>query len=624
MATKNISSLLQRGNLTPRERYILLIQDNIAKTQDAIKKGQAKGKGFLSEADIQGLQNWQAKTNEEAREWNKYNEGWKLGGRAGIEAEMLFEQTLAENYRKNIVATELAIYPFYREHLNALQALKKIKVVDINEAVAITNKQREQKLKNGIDFDYAIHQLAFESLSDEIRKDILILDEEAEYEPSYLEDEETIANLLNGKEELDKEVKEKYAELVASRSYNEFAKEYQLHGAFASLPIMDIAKKWARDKGIKPRQKDYEWLEKIEGRLIKKAGLNADEKTKDKIYKEIKEKKGGDKDEWLLEEVLKEILEDYARDNKTTIKKILKETLLKWFEEGLPYPPLVISKDRDAYTGKTKLPHDELFKEWLKAKEKARETLQKLIDKDELKVREQTPDETGQDRLFERGREKFLKHSDKVITGESLYSFKGEFEFIKEFKKRVERYDANAGLIYADDDKEHTGDNLDRELLIAERDKDGKVNVFSIFGRAIDTIERHFETTIYFKETTKDGETYLEFKSEGIKEAFTSAIESIKDGYAKLLAFGEIFKKLNKIYEAETAHLLKQRLEQVSGFIDLHNSYVERALDNLGFLDNLKPLKTRENLYIEKEKIAPHKETLAEWKQRFSEVFNDF
>ena len=619
MATKNISSLLQRGNLTPRERYILLIQNDIAEAQDAVKKGQGKGKGFLSEADKEGLVNWQAKTNEEAREWNKYNEGWKLGGRAGIEAEMLFEQTLAENYRKNIVATELAIYPFYREHLNALQALKKIKVVDINEAVAITKKQRDQKLKNGIDFDYAIHQLAFEGLSDEIRKDILILDEEAEYEPSYLEDEETIANLLNGKEELDKEAKEKYAELVASRSYNEFAKEYQLHGAFASLPIMDIAKKWAKDKGIKPRQKDYEWLEKIKGGL-KRKGLEK------KFEQDIKQKSD---EEWLLEENLKEILEDYARDNKTTIKKILKETLLKWLEDGLPYPPLVISEDKKTYGEDTKLPHNELFKEWLKAKAEARATLQKLIDKGELKVREQTPDETGQDRLFERGREKFLKHSDKVITGESLYSFKGDFEFIKEFKERVERYDANAGLIYADDDPEHTGDNLDRELLIAESDKDGKVNVISIFGRAIDTIERHFETTRYFKETTKDGETYLEFKSEGIKEAFTSAVESIKDGYAKLLAFSEIFKKLNKIYEAETDHLLKQRLGQVSEFIDQHNFYLDNALEDLagfgvGFGLYKKPLKTRANLYIEKEKIAPHKETLAEWKQRFSEVFNDF
>jgi len=607
---KNISSLLQRGNLTPKQRYLLLIQNDIEKTRT--------GKEILTEADIAGLQNWQAKTNEEAREWNKYNEGWKLGGRAGIEAEMLFMQTLAENYRKNIVATELIIYPFYREHLNALQALKKIKVVDINEAVAITKKQREQKLKHGIDFDYAIYQLAFESLSDEIRKDILTLDQEAEYEPSYLNDEETIADLLNGKDELTKEAKEKYAELVADRSYNKFAKEYQLHGSFASLPIMDIAKKWAKDKGIKPRPKDYERLEKIKGGL-KRKGLEK------KFEQDIKQKSD---EEWLLEENLKEILEDYARDNKTTIKKILKETLLKWLEDGLPYPPLVISEDKKTYGEDTKLPHNELFKEWLKAKAEARATLQKLIDKGELKVREQTPDETGQDRLFERGREKFLKHSDKVITGESLYSFKGEFEFIKEFKERVDRYDANAGLIYADDDKEHTGDNLDRELLIAEKDKDGKPAIVSIFGMSLKKIETGLKP-LFLKETEKDGEVYLEFDSEGIKEAFTSAVASIKDGYAKLLAFSEIFKKLNKIYKAETDHLLNQRIGQVSEFIDQHNFYLDNALEDLagfgiGFGLYKKPLKTRENLYIEKDKIAPDAETKKEWTQRFSEVFNDF
>ena len=50
---KNISSLLQKGNLTPKERYILLIQNDLEKAK--------ADKGFLTEADIQGLQNWQAK-----------------------------------------------------------------------------------------------------------------------------------------------------------------------------------------------------------------------------------------------------------------------------------------------------------------------------------------------------------------------------------------------------------------------------------------------------------------------------------------------------------------------------------------------------------------------------------
>ncbi len=598
---KNISNLLQRGNLKPRERFILLTQDSVAEKQ--------KGKGFLSEADKEALINWTATTREEVLEWNKYNEGWKLCGRAGIEAEFVFADTQAENYRKNIIAIELAFSPFYRKHLNALQALKKIKVVDINEAIKITNKQREQKLKNGLSFSYATHQLAFESLSDEIRKDILILDQEAEYEPSYLEDEETKAKLLNGKKELNKEAKEKYAELVADRSYNNislaFAKEYQLHGAFADLLIMDIAKKWAKDKGIKPRPKDYEWLEKTK-EILERKGIKQED------FKETLDKEAGEKksyDDWLLEEKLKEILEDYARDNKTTIKKILKETLLKWLEEGLPYTPLVISEGKETYRGDTRLPHNELFREWLKAKEKAKETLQKLVDKGELKT-----DQTGRDR---------------TIKGESLYSLKGSYKFVKEFKERVDRYDVNAGLVFADDDPEHKGEHLDRELLIAEIGKDGKPSIAGILGGSIDTIERHFETSRFFKETKKDGETYLDFKSDKIKEAFTSAVESIKDGYAKLLAFQEIFKKLNNIYKVEVDFLLKKKIEKASGFINDHNRYLDNALEDLSdfgivFGSYEKPLKMRDNLYIEKDKIAPDAETLEEWRGYFGEVFENF
>lgn len=114
---KNISSLLQRGNLTPKERYLLLIQNDITKAQT--------GKKILTEADEQAIIGWQAKTPAEAREWNKYNEGWKLGGRAGIEAEFIFMQTLAEKYHQDIINTDLIVYPIYRAQLALLQILKK-------------------------------------------------------------------------------------------------------------------------------------------------------------------------------------------------------------------------------------------------------------------------------------------------------------------------------------------------------------------------------------------------------------------------------------------------------------------------------------------------------------------
>jgi len=591
---KNISSLLQKGNLTPKERYLLIIQNDIIRSTTS--------KEPLTKADIEGLESWHAKTPEEAREWNKYNEGWKLSGLAGIDAEFIYAETKAEHFRKNIISTELAIYPFYREHLNAVKALKKIKVVDIKEAIEITNKQREQKLKNGLDFDYAIYQLAFENLSDELRKDILILDEEAEYEPSYLNDEETIADLLNGKDELTKEAKEKYADLVADRSYNKFAKEYQLHGSFASLPIMGIAKKWAKDKGIKPRQKDYEWLEKIES-IAEKRGIK-----REKIYKEMvvngSNKKNSEDEEWLLDNSIKEILENYAKDNKTTIKEILKETLLKWLDEGLPYPPLVISEDKKIYGEDTKLPHNELFREWLKTKAEARTTLQKLIDKGELKTHQ--------------------TRQDKTITGESLYSFKGDFKFVKEFKEKVDKYDANAGFIYADNDPEHKGENIDRELLIAEKDKDGKPAIVSIFGMSLKKIE---ETLIphLIKEVEKNGETYLEFKSEDIKKTFKDTRQSLIDGYAKLLAFQEIFKKLSKIYKIDLTFSITPKVKQVSEFIDLHNDIT--LADALGFGVRFglykKPLKTREDLSINKDRIAPDINTTEEYGKKFYEILGD-
>jgi hypothetical protein len=600
---KNISSLLQKGNLTPKERYILLIQNDLEKAK--------ADKGFLTEADIQGLQNWQAKTPAEAREWNKYNEGWKLSGRAGIEAEFVYAETKAEHFRKNIIATELGIYPFYREHLNALQALKKIKVVDIKEAIEITNKQREQKLKDGFNFDYAVYLLAYETLKDDYKKDLKTLYDEVEYDTEYLDNEEIIADLFNGKDELTKEAKEKLAELVAERSYNEFAKEYQLYHYFAGIPIMEIAKKWAKEKGIKPSTKDYEWLEKVKSGL-KKKGLTREVLDKAKAEQNLTGEFADE--EWLLTEKIKEIIEQYARDNQTTPKEIIKATCLKWLDEGLlikDHTPIFNSKQKNTYNGDTKHQHDELFKEWLKAKEKARETLKTLADKGELEI---TADKTGQD---------------KTIAGESLYSFKGDFKFVKDFKERVEKYEANAGLIYADDDPEHKGENIDRELLIAEKDKDGKVNVFSFFGRAIDTIERHFDTTRFFKETTeKDGETYLEFKSEDIEKAFKDTRQSLIDGYKKLLAFQDVFKRLSKTYKADLAFLINAKVEQVSEFIDTHNTYLGNALEDLygfgvGFGLYKKPLKTRDNLFIEKNKLQADTKTLEEWTGKFEEILGD-
>ncbi len=183
-------------------------------------------------------------------------------------------------------------------------------------------------------------------------------------------------------------------------------------------------------------------------------------------------------------------------------------------------------------------------------------------------------------------------------------------------------------MIYADDDIEQTGEHLDKELLIAERNKDGELNTFSIFGRAIKEIEQHFATTKYFKETEKDGETYLEFKSEDIEKAFKETRQSIIDGYKKLLAFQNVFKRLSKTYKADLTFLIDKKVEQVSEFIDTHNTYLENALEDLygfgvGFGLYKKPLKTRDNLFIEKNKLQDDTKTLEEWTTKFEEILGD-
>lgn len=578
---KNITALLQKGDIKPKERVLLLVANQVSEERD--------GKSILTEADKHALsEGWTPKDNNEVREYNRFNEGWRLAVFAEMDAQTTFLITKAEHFRKYIITTELNLYPFYREQLNIVERLKNIKVVDIKEAIEITNKQREQKLKNGIDFDYAIYQLAFESLSDDFKKDLKTLYDEVEYEHPYLDQEETIANLLNGKNELTKEAKEKLAELVADKSYNKYAGKYQLYHYFAGIPLAEVARYFLASKGVK-----------IKGKPLAQNQQTDDEDSQ--THKDIQK-----------------VIEDYARDNKVKIETILKEACLKWLDGDLleQYTPLVLSESKATYSGDTKHPHNEIFKEWLKAKEKARATIQKLIDKGELKT-----EETGQD---------------KTITGESLYNFKSDFEFVKDFKKQVDEYDANAGLIYADDDPEQKGDNLDQELLIADKDKDGKPAIVSIFGMSVKRIESGLQPH-FFKEVDRNGKAYLEFKDEGMEKMFKEIRESLISGYAKLLAFEDIFKRLSKTYETDLTGKIKNWRESVSEFIDQHNDALKRATGQKlwggeeneeaesWLIEQRGVLKTKDDLFIDKEKITPNKDGLESYYTKFKDALgNDF
>ena len=599
---KNLTTLLQKGNLTPKERVLLFVANEASKERD--------GKSILTEADKHALiDDWTAKDNDEVKEYNRFNEGWRLAIFASMDAQTAYLQTRTEHLKKGYVDLQLRLYPFYRDIKYLIKGLEKIKAVDIKEAIEITNKQREQKLKNGLDFDYAVYQLAFESLTKKDQERFIELYQEIEYEHQYLDQEEIIANLFNGKNELTKEAKEKLAELVAENCYNGFAREYQLYHYFACIPLAEVARRFLISKGVK-----------VKGKPLAKNQETDDEDSK-------------------THEVIQKVIEDYARDNKITIEAILKEACLKWLDEDLleQYTPLVISNGK------------ELFNRWLKAKNEARATLQGLIDKDKLKVEEQTIDETGQDikgskikKSLELSAEilnikpesntaselDYPPTSDRIITGESLYNFKGDYKFIKEFKERVDEYYANLGLVYADNDPEQKGEHLDQELLITNKNKKGELDISSLFYLTTTKLKGLFEALQFVKETKKNNEVILDFDSEQTKTMFKETRESIIKGYAKLLAFEDIYKRLSKTYNTDLTYMAKKWREGISDFIDEHNEALSTATGHnkeaeRKTIKRKETLKMKDDFFINKDKILPDTDAVESYLEKFENTLGD-
>ena len=230
---KDISSILRRGNLTPKERVLLIVHNNITKEKE--------GKEILSASDKHALvEGWTPKDNNEVAEYNKYNSGWRTAGFAELEAQTIFLNAQSDYYRTMHLSLNFALYPAYKTIRESVKQLENIKRVDIKEANEIVAKQKEQKLKDGLDYDFALYRLAFELLPDDLQQDLKLLYSDVNYDTTYLDQEEAVADLFKGKDELTAEAKEKLAELVAKRAYNSYAKAYQLYHYFAGIPLAEV------------------------------------------------------------------------------------------------------------------------------------------------------------------------------------------------------------------------------------------------------------------------------------------------------------------------------------------------------------------------------------------------
>ena len=436
---KNITSILQKGNIKPSDRVKLLVADDVSRERD--------GKALLTEADKHALsEGWTPKDNSEVKEYNLYNEGRRNIAFGELDAQTTYLSATNGFLR----ASKYISYILFKNRYKIKKddkSLDSLKNIIADEALkSIIEKGKEGEALNlvlgylGLELDYTIYLYAFELAGEQLQKDLLALYPDAKTERSYLEQEEIIYNLFNGKDKLTQEAKEKLAELIADECFNRHSGEWSFSGYFADIPLLEVLEKWGRDN-------------------------NAIAKKPEDLTKHLKDSKEykneGEEVADLFNAVKKDLtpkLTAYAKENKREIKDIITETILKGLNGDLldEHTPL-FNSDKKATCNEqdTKLTHKELFKKWLDVKAEATKIIQGLIDKGELKterkIREykrlknlylKLAQETGQDR-----QDTPITETKTIITGESLYNLKGDFNFVKDLREQAEDFKLLGALV---------------------------------------------------------------------------------------------------------------------------------------------------------------------------------
>jgi hypothetical protein len=547
---RDFSKLLAKGNFTPKERVLLLIADVVSKD-----RGE---KGFLSQADIYALsEGWTPTNNDEVREYNRYNQGWKYACYAELDAQTHYLQTKVAYQTMQMMLRDFAYNPVYSEVKQALDGLAKIKRVEAKEAIEIINKQRQEKLKQGFYFETAIYELALELIDEEAKKKLLALCDDDNQE--YLEQEQELAELYKQKDF------EGIAERVAERGFNHYINKYQLFHYYACIPILEIAKRYAKENN-----------------------LPFDETTKE----ELKKKAKGELD---AIDRLTQTLEQHAKEKQTTIEEIIKTTCLKWINEGLlenDYTPLIIAEP-------------ELLTKWLETKEKARLTLQSLIEKGTLK--------TGKD-----------EDADEIITGESLYNCGLDYAFVKDFKQDADEYHPERGLVIGDD-----GERIDSELLITQE------KFFSRYKMHLERARDLLEPLSILQEKEENGEIVVDIKDDtksevidkgGLKKMFLTLRNNFVNKYEILLAFEDLFKRLSKVYEMDLTYKVSLWITECGELVDSFNNTLLDALKvELPYSPQAgkkKHYKDNE-LFIDKDKIKPSPITVELYVNELTKLLGD-
>ena len=366
--------MLERSELSGKDRILLRIHDDINEMQT--------GKSILTESDIYNLaEGWKPKDGFEARQYNKYLDVWKPLKFVNTDIQTIFLNAIID-----IGSVEKVLLYFVFKDPEEYDRFLTDEMQNQNQGDAL-----KILLENtGFEYEAVLHKMTFDSLPKNIQEDLLSLHSEAEYDQSYLRDEENVCTILKDKDSLSSEEIEKLTNIIMDTISWEFEDEVILnerflvrklmYSYFAEVPMRIFVEKMAKDLGI-----NYE----DESELLKK-----------------------------LEKV---------EDIKSNFRKAVKDKVAQgiFFSD---YIPLCNSADTATCSGiDTKLPHNELLDIWMAEKSKSKQLLQKHID-------------SGKLILENRGKKIFTKEKHTtILTGESMYHSKLDLPFVTEYKKQIKQ-----------------------------------------------------------------------------------------------------------------------------------------------------------------------------------------
>jgi len=381
---KNLSKMLQKSDLTAKDRILLRIHNDINEMKT--------GKSILTESDIYNIaEGWKPKDNYEIREYNKYLNIWTALKFVNMDMQTIYLNAVIDigNIEK------VLLYFLYKDP----KEYNKLFIKDLE-------KQNQDEVLNlllentGFEYEAVLHKMTFDSIPKNIQKDFLALDSESETEPGYFRDEENLSKILKDKTELnDKEVNELVEAIVDSVTWDfentiflneRFFVRTLTNSYFAGVPMKVFVERMA--KNLKISYKD-------EDELLKK-----------------------------LEKV---------EDIKNNFRKAVKDEISRgiFFSDHIP---LCNSTDFATCNGTdTKLPHNEVLDTWIKAKDKNRQILQKHFEDGVLVLEHKCKNLFATANLCK-----------EVITGKSMYESNLDLPFIKEYKKQIYKMIVFGNLIH--------------------------------------------------------------------------------------------------------------------------------------------------------------------------------